>query len=50
MKIAIEINLKKLAIIAGMVLTTYIGCRTGMGDALVVIIPAGLYGLVSKEV
>ncbi|MBO6078272.1 MAG: hypothetical protein J6P66_05910 [Bacteroidaceae bacterium] len=50
MKIAIEINLKKLAIIAGMVLATYIGCRTGMGDALVVIIPAGLYGLVSKEV
>ena len=50
MKIAIEINLKKLAIIAGMVLATYIGCRTGMGDALVVIIPAGLYGLVTKEV
>lgn len=50
MKIAVEINLKKLAIIAGMVLATYIGCRTGMGDALVVIIPAGLYGLVSKEV
>ena len=50
MKIAIEINLKKLAIIAGMVLATYIGCRTGMGDAIVVIIPAGLYGLVSKEV
>lgn len=49
-KIAIEINLKKLAVIAGMVLATYIGCRTGMGDALVVIIPAGLYGLVSKEV
>lgn len=48
--ITIEINLKKLAIIAGMALATYIGCRTGMGDALVVIIPAGLYGLVSKEV
>jgi hypothetical protein len=48
--ITIEINLKKLAIIAGMALATYIGCRTGMGDALVVIIPAGLYGLTSKEV
>lgn len=48
--ITIEINLKKLVIIAGMALATYIGCRTGMGDALVVIIPAGLYGLVSKEV
>lgn len=48
--ITIEINLKKLAIIAGMALATYIGCRTGMGDALVVIIPAGLYGLFSKEV
>jgi hypothetical protein len=49
-KIAIEIDLKKLGIIAGMALATYIGCRTGMGDALVVIIPAGLYGLASKEV
>ena len=48
--ITIEINLKKLAIIAVMALATYIGCRTGMGDALVVIIPAGLYGLASKEV
>ena len=48
--ITIEINLKKLSIIAGMALATYIGCRTGMGDALVVIIPAGLYGLASKEV
>ena len=49
-RVTIEINLKKLAIIAGMALATYIGCRTGMGDALVVIIPAGLYGLASKEV
>lgn len=48
--ITIEINMKKLAIIAGMALATYIGCRTGMGDALVVIIPAGLYGLANKEV
>lgn len=48
--ITIEINLKKLAIIAGMALAAYIGCRTGMGDALVVILPAGLYGLASKEV
>ena len=49
-RVTIEINLKKLAIIEGMALATYIGCRTGMGDALVVIIPAGLYGLASKEV
>lgn len=49
-RVTIEINLKKLAIIAGMALATYIGCRTGMGDALVVILPAGLYGLASKEV
>lgn len=49
-RVTIEINLKKLAIIAGMALATYIGCLTGMGDALVVIIPAGLYGLASKEV
>ena len=49
-KIAIEINLKKLAIIAGMTLSTYVGCKTGMGDALLFIIPAGLACLVSEEV
>lgn len=49
-KIAIEINIKKIAIIAGMVLSTYVGCKTGMGDALLFIIPAGLACLVSKEV
>ena len=49
-KIAIEVNIKKLAIVAGMTLATVIGCKTGMGDALMIIIPAGLYGLVSEEV
>lgn len=48
-KIAIEIDLKKLGIIAGMALATYIGCRTGMGDALLVIIPGGIAILIGKE-
>ena len=48
--ITVEINLKKLAIVAGMVLATYVSCKTGMGDALLFIIPAGLACLVSGEV
>lgn len=49
-RVTIEINLKKLAIIAGMVLATYLGIISGEGETLLLIIPAGLYSLVSKEV
>lgn len=48
--ITVEINLKKLGIVALMVASTIIGCVTGMGDALLVIIPAGIACLASKEV
>ena len=49
MKIAIEIDLKKLAVIGVMVASTWIACKTGMGDALLVIIPSGLAILFGKE-
>lgn len=48
--ITVEINLKKVAVAALVVVSTIIGCKTGMGDALVVIIPAGLACIASKEV
>ena len=49
-KIAIEIDLKKMAMAALMAASIIIACKTGMGDALVVIIPAGLACIASKEV
>lgn len=45
-KIAIEIDLKKLAIIAVMALATYLGIISGEGETLLLIIPAGLYWIV----
>ena len=48
--ITVEINLKKVTVAALVVVSTIIGCKTGMGDALVVIIPAGLACIASKEV
>lgn len=48
-KIAIEIDLKKLAVIGAMAVSTWIACKTGMGDALLVIIPGGLAILIGKE-
>ena len=47
--ITVEINLKKVAMAVLVVVSTIIGCKTGMGDALVVIIPAGLDYIASKE-
>lgn len=47
--ITVEINLKKVAVAVLVVVSTIIGCKTGMGDALVVIIPAGLAYIASKE-
>lgn len=48
-KIAIEINLKKLAVIAGMVLSVWLSSVCGEGEVLMLIIPAGISYLVSKE-
>lgn len=45
-RVTIEINLKKLAIIAGMALATYLGIISGEGETLLLIIPAGLYWIV----
>ena len=48
-KIAIEIDVKKVLIVAVMGASTMLACATGMGDALLVIVPAGLACLFSKE-
>jgi hypothetical protein len=49
-RVIIEINMKKLAIVGMMVFSAWLSCKTGMGDALLIIIPCGLACLVSKEV
>ena len=48
--IFVSLNMKKLAIVGMMVFAAWLSCKTGMGDALLVIIPCGLACLVSKEV
>lgn len=50
MKIAVEIDLKKLLIAGVMSLSVWLACKIGIGESLLVIIPAGMYGLLSKEV
>lgn len=49
MKIAIEVDLRKLAVIGVMAISTWIACKTGMGDALLFIIPGGIAILFGKE-
>lgn len=49
-KITIEIDLKKVGIVALMAAATALACKTGMGDALLFIIPGGLACLMSKGV
>ena len=41
-KIAVEIDLKKIAVVAMMVLCTWLACKCGEGETLLFIIPAGL--------
>lgn len=49
-KFAVEIDLKKLLIAGVMALSVWLACKIGVGESLLVILPAGLYGLISKEV
>lgn len=50
MKIAVEIDLKKLLIVGVMALSVWLACKIGAGDVLLFIVPSGMYGLISKEV
>lgn len=50
MKIAVEIDLKKLLIAGVMALSVWMACKIGVGDVLLFIVPVGMYGLISKEV
>lgn len=49
-RITVEIDLKKLGIVALMAAAIVIACKTGMGDALLFIVPGGLACLMSKGV
>lgn len=49
-KIAIEINLMKLLIVAGMALCTWMAIVCGEGETLLIIIPAGIAYLFRKDV
>lgn len=46
MKIAVEIDLMKLVVIAGMALSTWLASICGEGETLLIIIPAGIAYLV----
>ena len=48
-KIAIEIDLKKVGMIAAMAAATALALSAGMGDTLLVSIPAGLACLFGRE-
>lgn len=48
--LTVTLNVKKMLIAGVMALSVLVACKTGLGDALIVIVPAGLYGLFSKEV
>lgn len=47
-KITIEIDLKKVGIVALMAAATALACKTGMGDALLFIVPGGLACMTGK--
>ena len=49
-KIAIEINLMKLLIVAGMALSVWLSTICGDGTVLVLLIPAGIYGMFCKDI
>ena len=48
--LTVVVNMKKVLIAGVMALSVLVACKTGLGDALIVIVPVGLYGLFSKEV
>ena len=49
MKIAVEIDLAKIAVIAGMALSVWLASVCGEGETLFLIIPAGLAYIFGKE-
>lgn len=48
MKIAVEIDLKKLLILGGMAVSTWLSINIGCADALVMIVPAGIATLFER--
>ena len=48
-KIAVEIDLSKIAIVVGMAVCTWLSCICGEGECLLLILPAGIYKLFHKD-
>lgn len=48
MKIAVEIDLKKLLILAGMTVSTWLAVKIGCADALFLVVPAGIATLLER--
>ena len=48
--LTVTLNVKKMLIAAAMAFSVWLACKIGVGESLLVIIPAGIYGLFSKEV
>lgn len=48
-KVAVEIDLKKIAAVALMAAATWLGVKCGEGEALLIIVPACLAYIAGKE-
>jgi len=48
-KIAVEIDLKKIGVVALMAVATWLGIKCGEGETLLLIIPAGVAYVMGKE-
>ena len=48
MKIAVEIDLKKIGTLAAMAICTWLSIKIGCADALVLVIPAGIATLLER--
>ena len=48
MKIAVEIDLKKLLILGGMALSTWLSIKIGCADCLFLVVPAGIATLFER--
>lgn len=48
MKIAVEIDLKKLLILGGMAVSTWLSIKIGCADCLFLVVPAGIATLFER--
>ena len=48
MKIAVEIDIRKLLVLAGMALSTWLSIKIGCADCLFLVVPAGIASLIER--